>query len=308
VDEDNKPLTKGGDNYEVLITDPNGDAVPARIVDNNDGTYSAQYKPNVVGPHTVQVNLLQDGEAKPIKDMPVTTDIRKGACSRRSYMSGKGMKWGYEGRRNEFTIHCFDEDGQPVAGEQIELLMLLKEVYDDKSVASKVIRYKDSVEYRDHAVFENLEDEHVVDASTLNAKAIINPTITDLKNGQYSVVYQPNITGAHMIDCRLADAHIRKSPAELSIYFNCEHKGCTDAMAVLHKEIMDYEQQNDAEQDAEAAQSELKTLRALLSSPDQNTSSEEADELRQQIEAEQIARAAAEEELANLRARLAELG
>jgi len=51
------PGVKGaGQPFEVAIQGPNG-KVPARITDNNDGTYRVDYEPTAAGTHTVGVTL-----------------------------------------------------------------------------------------------------------------------------------------------------------------------------------------------------------------------------------------------------------
>lgn len=43
-------MDKGGDPFDVKIQGPNG-PVPANVKDNNDGTYTVDYKPNDSGKH-----------------------------------------------------------------------------------------------------------------------------------------------------------------------------------------------------------------------------------------------------------------
>lgn len=301
VDEDDIPLNKGGDNYEAIVTDPNGDEVPTQIVDNGDGTYSAQYKPVAEGPHNVLVNLLQDGEHKPIRDMPMTASIRKGACAANSYMRGKGIKWAYEGRNNVFTVYAFDEDGQPVAGEKVDILIVMQDAFDEQDLGNKVLRWKDSDDYKDYGAFDESED--TVDLGALNKRAVVDPTLEDNGDGTYTVTYTPTITGPYVVDCRLYDEHVRKSPANVTVYFNCPHKECQDAMAVLHDEILAFEDEKNGvehkhRETDEAA--ELASLRAILAGK-QKASNEGIDELRAQLEDEQTARQAAEDEVARLR-------
>jgi filamin len=108
-DEDGKPLATGGDNFQATVTDPNGNDVPCTVIDNGNGTYSAGYVPTVVGPHTVQVDLLKNGASDAIRDMPKTANVRKGASGKNSYMKGKGLRWAYEGRSNTFEVRRFTD-------------------------------------------------------------------------------------------------------------------------------------------------------------------------------------------------------
>ena len=178
----------------------------------------------------------------------------------------------------------------------------------------KVLRDGKSQEYQDYKALESVPAEMLVDTSTLNSRALVTPTITDNRNGSYTVVYVPSMTGEYVIDCRLYDEHVQRSPARLSVYFNCPHKECQDAMAVLHNELLSYEEkETGAAAQAPAGPSveqkqaqELKSLRTILAGK-QNLSNEGISGLKQLLADEQTARAAAEKEVKRLRDLLAAL-
>jgi hypothetical protein len=308
MDEDGNPISCGGDDFQVTVTDPNGENIPCFLRDLDNGTYAAQYIPTTEGDHTVQVDLVKDKESTPIKDMPTVCSIRNGASGRNSYMKGKGLRWAYEGRANTFTVHAFDDNGQPVAGEKIDLLIVLASVYDENDIGNKLLRDTTNADYADFQTHDDLlaeiKDDQVCDASTLNARSIVIPTVTDNGNGVYTVNYEPTITGDYVIDCRFYDEHVQKSPARLAVYFNCPHQQCQDAMAVLHNELLSYEENRGDSKEAHSHnEEELKSLRAILAGK-QQASNEGMDELRQQLEDERLAREAAELEIARLREQL----
>jgi len=66
---------KGGDPFEVRITDQNGKALDAPIVDNGDGTYNVSYEPTGTGRHKVDVRL----KGKPVGNTPVSVNVKEGA-------------------------------------------------------------------------------------------------------------------------------------------------------------------------------------------------------------------------------------
>jgi len=68
-------MGKGGDPYEVQVVGPSGD-VPAKVVDNDDGTYNVTYHPSEHGKHTVYVNLKNNAVAK----SPYTVNVKEGAA------------------------------------------------------------------------------------------------------------------------------------------------------------------------------------------------------------------------------------
>ncbi|EGC39028.1 hypothetical protein DICPUDRAFT_91322 [Dictyostelium purpureum] len=82
VDTTGKPRTDGGDPFECNITGPSGD-VPAKITDNNDGTYNVEYEPLVAGPHEINVSIRGNN----IKDMPKNVECLEGADSGSSFGS-----------------------------------------------------------------------------------------------------------------------------------------------------------------------------------------------------------------------------
>jgi len=66
---------KGGDPFEVKVTDQNGKPVDSPIVDNGDGTYTVTYEPTGVGRHRVDVRL----KGKPVGNTPVSVNVKEGA-------------------------------------------------------------------------------------------------------------------------------------------------------------------------------------------------------------------------------------
>jgi hypothetical protein len=295
-DSDGVPLKTGGDDFQPKVTGPNGENIPVRLCDNGDGTYSAQYSPLNPGPHTVEVELVKAGDAKSIKDCPKTCNVRKGAKSNMSYMTGKGLRWAYEGRDNTFMVYAFDEDGNPVAGESVDLIILTAEAYDENDASNKLLRDTTSAEYADYQKnFDELAEEKMLDTSTLT-RATVASTVKDNGNGTYTVTFQPTRTGAHVIDCRLYDEHVRKSPARLTVYFNCPHKQCQDAMAALHNELDGL---------AEQTEDQKASIKAIAEGKEHEAHSD-VEGLKQQLADEQTARQAAEDEIARLKALLAE--
>lgn len=74
-DKHGNNLNKGGDPFEVKVTDPNGKLLDSPVVDNGDGTYSVSYDPTLAGRHKVDVRL----KGKPVGNTPVTVNVKEGA-------------------------------------------------------------------------------------------------------------------------------------------------------------------------------------------------------------------------------------
>jgi hypothetical protein len=51
------PITSGGHPFSVTVKDPHGATIPAKCVDNKNGTYSCEYLPQEVGDYVVGVTL-----------------------------------------------------------------------------------------------------------------------------------------------------------------------------------------------------------------------------------------------------------
>jgi len=63
---------EGGDPFQVVVDGPA--AVHVSVVDNNDGTYSVTYIPEVAGDYTIHVTL----EDQPIKNAPYSVRVTEG--------------------------------------------------------------------------------------------------------------------------------------------------------------------------------------------------------------------------------------
>jgi len=74
-DRNGNDTGKSGDPFEVKVTDQNGKAIDAPIVDNGDGTYDVSYEPTGAGRHKVDVRL----KGKPVGNTPVSVNVKEGA-------------------------------------------------------------------------------------------------------------------------------------------------------------------------------------------------------------------------------------
>jgi len=124
-DKNNKPvtgLTEGGW-ITVKLTDPkedpNGEGeskFPARIKDNNDGTYDVEYDADVPGDYVLNVMIGDES----IKDMPKEIHCYPGVDAANTVVTGPGVEKGLPDRPLEFTIQAKDKDGNnvPVGGDE----------------------------------------------------------------------------------------------------------------------------------------------------------------------------------------------
>jgi len=79
------------------------------VRDNNDGTYSVNYKVETPGDYTINVTLHDDT----IKDAPFHPRIKWSVDPNQSYAEGDGIRELWDNKPTGFTIHAVDFDGNP---------------------------------------------------------------------------------------------------------------------------------------------------------------------------------------------------
>jgi filamin len=107
VDADGNPVKIGGDPFHVSITGP--EQVNPSFKDNNDGTYSVEYKVETPGDYKIDVTLHDS----PIKDAPFHPHIKWSVDPNQSYAEGDGIRELWDNKPTGFTIHAVDYDGNP---------------------------------------------------------------------------------------------------------------------------------------------------------------------------------------------------
>ena len=105
VAADGTSLSTGGDPFVVAISQP--EPTPAKIKDNQDGTYTVTYTPAVPGTYLVAVTLGGD----PIRDAPFTVSVKRAPSAANSFAEGPGLATPASGLPTTFTIYAVDETG-----------------------------------------------------------------------------------------------------------------------------------------------------------------------------------------------------
>eukprot|EP01120_Amphizonella_sp_Union-15-10_P006469 TRINITY_DN2082_c0_g1_i1.p1 TRINITY_DN2082_c0_g1~~TRINITY_DN2082_c0_g1_i1.p1 ORF type:complete len:766 (-),score=229.90 TRINITY_DN2082_c0_g1_i1:80-2335(-) len=109
-----KPVTDGGDPYEVRVTGPYDDPVPVDIRDKGDGTYEIHYSPSDTGPHKIEVLLNGVHVAKSPYVIDVTTPTDE-PDAHFTYAKGPGLEPGVRtGEPAKFTIYAKNKKGDTV--------------------------------------------------------------------------------------------------------------------------------------------------------------------------------------------------
>jgi filamin len=136
-----KPVGQGGDDFQVNIQGPEG-PIPAKIVDNKDGTYGVSYKPHGPGPHEIAVTL----DDVPIKGSTFHVDIKPGAWARNTFIKEYSFVVQTRDKRDA-DLH---EGGQPVGvdikGPKGQVNVNLKDNRDGTYTA--LYNIKDKGEYK----------------------------------------------------------------------------------------------------------------------------------------------------------------
>jgi len=118
-DKDGNPVTTGNDDIKVTVDGPNG-PVAVDLIDNDDGTYKANYTPTDLGEHTVEVKLGDDHVA----ESPYKVLSRPAADASKTEVKGPGVKDGVpEQVETYFNILAKDADGKDVeyGGDRFEV-------------------------------------------------------------------------------------------------------------------------------------------------------------------------------------------
>jgi len=177
-------ITSGGHPFHVAVKDPHGENVPAKCVDNRDGTYSCEYNPLEPGDYVVNVTL----QGANVDKAPYRVNIEensKMASPFKSYAEGPGLEPGNKCTEPaHFTIHAVYPNGQPkkTGGDLFDV---------------------------------HIEDPH---------HEQIKPNLKDNGNGTWTCTYQPTDPGKYHIDVILRNPalpllydHVRNSPIDVLI-------------------------------------------------------------------------------------------
>jgi len=187
-------INNGGHPFEVKVVDPYGEASPARVVDNQDGSYSVTYTPIDPGDHVVEVTLVRQQVAKSPYTVPVDENQLL-ASAANSYAEGPGLEPGNKNTKEcEFTIHAVLPNGKP------------------KTKGGDLFDVQ----------IENPNSD------------LVPANIRDNGDGTYAVKYKPNIPGPYHVDVITRNPakplfydHVKNSPVDVTIEPGTDAAMCT---------------------------------------------------------------------------------
>lgn len=144
VDKDGNNATAGGDPFDVSVSGPSG-PVDVTVKDNGDGTYDCEYVPKDAGDYNVSITL----HGQPIKDSPWTASVKQAPNAAQSYAEGPGLEGAFDNEPAYFTVHAFDDNGNPASGDNCQVHIDGPDVGDVKVTDNGDGTY--SVEYNANA-------------------------------------------------------------------------------------------------------------------------------------------------------------
>lgn len=182
VKSDGQPMDHGGEIVDCEVLDPEGNVIPSRVVDNDDGTYDVEFDADQAGPHTVDLFVRQKADPTYLEHLegyPKIVNVESGADPKQSLVYGPGVDENSGLRDNElatFTIEGRNKKGEPM---------------------------------------EEGGDPFIVKVTGPEGDVPVD--LVDNGDGTYSGSYQPEIFGKHEVDVSLKDDQVADSVYNVEI-------------------------------------------------------------------------------------------
>jgi hypothetical protein len=178
-------MTVGGAPLEVEVFGPNGVEAPAKVTDNNDGTYSVEYQAQDPGQHKIDVVVKSSVKIyyDHIKDSPFSVPIKPGTDAAKSQVHGPGLKEAYDTLPANFHIQAKDRDGNniPEGGDPFEV-------------------------------------------QVTGPSGPVPVDLKDNGDGTYDITYHPTVHGPHDIDVKLRGKPVGGGPFKLDVKQGADHE------------------------------------------------------------------------------------
>jgi len=263
LDKDGRPVPVGGADVVAKVLGPKG-AVPCELKDNGDGTYSGSYRPEVPGDYRVMVLLDQE---KPLGKSPYICKVKLGAAAGQSFAQGRGWKEAYDALPTLFTIYVKDEQGQPVVGDKLRVVMrrvtppaeqkaLDEEIakmdeFLRQKKAAKVAKLEAERKQKQEEAHKKAEAEGKAGAVWTDPEGDVAVEIRDNGDGSYLAQYTAPHPGKYEISVTVTDAGLpikeapKVIPVHLSkpkiVFWKHTHAAEKQEMERLKKTLQEYE-------------------------------------------------------------------
>jgi len=263
MDKDGQPVTVGGADLVAKVLGPKG-AVPCDLKDNGDGTYSGVYKPEVPGDYKVTVILDKE---KAVGKSPYICKVKPGAAPQKSFAVGRGWKEAYDCLPTLFTIYAKDENGEPVPGEKVRVVMRnvttpdeQKKLDEEVAAMDEYLRNKKADKVKKLEAERKAKQEEAAAKEEAEGKKQVIWTdpegdvaveVRDNGDGSYLAQYTAANPGTYEIHVTVSDAelHIKDSPKKVPVhlskpkivFWRHTHAAEKEEMARLKKSLQEYE-------------------------------------------------------------------
>jgi filamin len=263
MDKDGKPVPVGGADMVAKVLGPRG-AVPCDLKDNGDGTYSGVYKPDVPGDYKVTVILDKE---HPVGKSPYTCKVKPGASPQKSFAVGRGWKEAYDALPTLFTIYAKDENGEPVPGEKVRVVMRnVTSPAEQKALDAEIAKMDEFLRRKKEEKVRKIEaerkqkqEEAAAKEEAEGKKALVwtDPEgdvaveVRDNGDGSYLAQYTAARAGKYEIHVTVSEAglHIKESPKPVPVHLSkpkivfWKHTYAQekDELTKLRKTLQDYE-------------------------------------------------------------------
>jgi len=198
VDQFGNPLVGGGDNVEVKLSGP--EDVDVNVIDNGDGTYTADYTPTKAGDYKAVVKINGNEVAgSPFEFSVVPAEVSPGHC----VASGPGISRGKADKPAPFKVQLrdqFDNDIKENPGSVCEAAIVLQE------------------KRRAHEYPDSSDDEKPAPAEgeAAEAPAADDPrqpiAMTDNADGTFGGAYSLKAAGSYSLEVTVDGAAIKDAP------------------------------------------------------------------------------------------------
>jgi len=235
MDKEGRPVQKGGDDYKVTVTGPDGQ-FNVDVKDNGDGTYDGVY--SVQRPGDYKVMVMVNKQKTPVGKSPYIAKIRAGADPEASFGVGRGWDEAWDCIPAKFTIHAKDPEGNPVPGELVKITMKNVTSHSRKQEIAQAVEKMDPyirkrkqqqadkilAERKKKALESKREAEQkggqIPPEIRIEEGGDIPVEVRDNGDGTYTAEYIAKDAGDYVIDVLIGPQgeHIKESPKQVPVH------------------------------------------------------------------------------------------
>jgi len=234
MDKDGNPVKKGGDDYQVTVTGPDGQ-FKVDVKDNGDGTYDGAY--SVQKPGDYKVMVMVNKQKNPVGKSPYIAKIRSGADPKASSAMGRGWDEAWDCIPAKFTIQARDPEGNLVPHELVKVIMKNVTTPQRKAEIAKEVEQLDPylrkrktgkadkimAERKQKALESKREAEAKGDKIPqirIEEGGDVPVEVRDNGDGTYLAEYVAKEAGNYVIDVLIGpqNQHIKESPKQVPVH------------------------------------------------------------------------------------------